>query len=288
LSLDRRELLLSLFDPSGVGLEIGPSHNPLLPKSEGYRVEILDHLPAEELRLKYGGNKGVDVSKIETVDYVSDGGSMSALIGKESAFDFVVGSHVVEHMTDLLGFLLDCEHLLKDSGDLVLAVPDKRFAFDALRPVTMTGDVLQAHLEGRKRHTPGKVFDEIAYNVLRGGLPGWLPDDSGEVSFAASLGTALELFDSAAQTEKFFDIHAWQFTPSSFRLMIRDLYEIHAIRLQEKSFLSVGGEFYIVLSVNADGCPLDRMTLLRQTISEQHAINVMRSTSESYTKDIYQ
>lgn len=274
--MDRKETLTSLFDPSGVGLEIGPSHNPLLPKSEGYRVETLDHMPAEELQLKYAGIPGIDVSKIEPVDYITDGGSISSLINKESAFDFVVGSHVVEHMTNLLGFLLDCEHLLKDTGDLVLAVPDKRFVFDALRPIATTGDVLQANLEGRRRHTPGKLFDEVAYNVLRGGLSGWSPHDSGEISFAATLDSARRIFDSAVQTGASHDIHAWQFTPSSFRLIIRDLHEIQAIHLQEKKFLATGGgEFYIVLSKTADGCVLDRMTLLQHTILEQYAIKIM-------------
>jgi hypothetical protein len=33
-------------DLTGLGLEIGPSYNPLLPKSEGYRVRTADHLDA--------------------------------------------------------------------------------------------------------------------------------------------------------------------------------------------------------------------------------------------------
>jgi len=163
--MDRKERLLSLFDATGVGLEIGPSFNPLLPKRDGYDVETLDHLSAADLREKYK-NASVDLSAIEEVDYLSDGGSIRELIGKPEHYDYIVASHVIEHTTDLLGFVSDCEQLLKRTGLLVLAVPDKRFCFDCLRPCSTSGQILQAHLEQRKRHTPGQVFDEIAYNCL--------------------------------------------------------------------------------------------------------------------------
>ncbi len=42
-----------------------------------------------------------------------------------------------------------------------------------LRPLSSTGDVLQAHLEKRTRHPAGRIFDEVAYNVLRGGALAW-------------------------------------------------------------------------------------------------------------------
>lgn len=62
--LNRKDILFSLFDATGLGLEIGPSFNPLVPKAEGYRVEILDHLSAANLREKYKSAPNVDLSKI--------------------------------------------------------------------------------------------------------------------------------------------------------------------------------------------------------------------------------
>ena len=109
--MNRHELLLSLFDPKGNGLEFGPSFNPLLPKSSGYDVEIIDHLCAEDLRNKYRDAPGVDLSRIEDVDYIFDGGSFADLINKPGHYDFCIALHVIEHTVDLLGFLIDCEHL---------------------------------------------------------------------------------------------------------------------------------------------------------------------------------
>lgn len=274
----REALLFSFFDARGVGLEIGPSFNPLVPKAAGYRVETLDHLPAAALREKYKNAPHVDVSNIEEVDYVSGGGSILDLIGKPGHYDYIIASNVIEHTPDLLGFVADCEALLNDRGVLVLAVPDKRFAFDCLRPYASTGQVLQAHLEKRQRHPIGKVFDEVAYNCTRDGAIAWGDRDAGPLSFFRPLAEAGALFEALQREDTFLDIHAWQFTPSSFRLIMHDLAEIGKTGLREKSFHdTVGHEFFIAFSRSAPGCPVDRLTLAERTLREHGKIQVRRN-----------
>jgi hypothetical protein len=265
----RKDLLFSLFDATGFGLEIGPSFNPLVPKADGYKVETLDHLSAANLREKYKSAPNADLSKIEEVDYISDGGSILKLIGKIHCYDYIIASHVIEHTTDFLGFICDCEQLLNDRGVLVLAIPDKRFAFDCLRPYSTTGQILQAHLEKRQRHTPGQVFDEVAYNCLRGGAIAWKSGDNGSLSFFRPLSDAKTVFEELLQLDIFYDIHAWQFTPASFRLVMNDLFKIGATRLRENSFHeTIGHEFFISLSKSGAGCPVDRLHLAQRAISE--------------------
>jgi predicted SAM-dependent methyltransferase len=167
---DRTKLLLSMFDASGFGLEVGPSYNPLLPKSRGYNVETIDHADAAALREKYSDN----ASQIEEVDYVSDGRSILETIGKKERYDFIFASHVIEHVTDIVRFIQDCEALLKPDGLLVLAVPDKRFCFDALRPLSTVGQALQAYLEKRKRHSPGVLFDQAFYVCSKAQQTVWI------------------------------------------------------------------------------------------------------------------
>ena len=99
MHMDRKERLLFLFDATGIGLEIGPSFNPLLPKRDGYDVETLDHLSAADLREKYKNAPNVDLSAIEEVDHLSDGSSILQLIGKPEHYDYIVASHVIEHTT---------------------------------------------------------------------------------------------------------------------------------------------------------------------------------------------
>src|SRR5690554_6470647 len=82
---DRRAILLSMLDRDGRGLEIGPSHNPVAPKREGFRVEVVDHADRATLVGKYRGH-GVDVDLIEDVDFVWSGESYAELTGQSSHY----------------------------------------------------------------------------------------------------------------------------------------------------------------------------------------------------------
>jgi hypothetical protein len=198
-----------------------------------------------------------------------------AAIGKPGRYRYIVASHVIEHTTDLLGFLRDCEQLLEPDGVLALAVPDKRFSFDALRPLSSTGDVIQAHLEGRTRHSPGQIFDEVAYNALRKGALAWNPDDSRPLAFFNPLEKARAILEHVRRSTDFIDIHAWQFTPSSFRLIVNDLHGIGFLGLRELSFLDdCGGEFMVSLSTSGTGPTADRLALAQRVIAEQRRILV--------------
>jgi hypothetical protein len=76
--------MLSLLDLSGVGLEIGPGFSPLVPKSSGRRIETVDHESAAELREKYRNEVNLDTSRIEEVDYVSDGRPLGEIVNKQA------------------------------------------------------------------------------------------------------------------------------------------------------------------------------------------------------------
>jgi SAM-dependent methyltransferase len=270
----RTTLLRSMLPMSGQGLEIGPGYNPLLPKAEGFSVETADYTDADGLRAKYLGNPHVDATRIEVVDHVlAEERTLAETVGRTGTYDYIVASHVIEHTPDMLGFLKSCESLLVPGGVLLLAVPDKRHCFDVLQPLTSTGAVLQAHLDRRTRPAPGAVFDDVAYNAVRGDAIGWAPGDTRPLRFFASLDMAAEIYESARRLPDYRDVHVWRFVPSSFRLIARDLHAIGEIRLREKWFHdSVGNEFYVTLSASAEGCPVDRLTLARRALAEQASI----------------
>ncbi len=273
--MNRNELLLSLIDLSGIGLEIGPGYNPLVPKSSGRRIQTVDHAPAAELRERYRNVANVDISRIEEVDYVSDRRPLAELVNKPGHYDYIVASHMIEHSPDMLGFLLDCQTLLKEDGVLVLAVPDKRRCFDVFQPLTSTGMVLQAGLERRTHHTPGQIFDYIAYNGLRDGKSGWNFEADGPLTFAHDLALARCAFEQAISSTTYVDAHVWRFTPSSFRLIINDLNQSGHLGLREQFFSESDFlEFYVSLSQRGPGCPFDRLTLARLAVAEQREIAI--------------
>jgi len=276
--MERSDFLRSLIDLDGTGLEIGPSYNPLVPKSAGYRIETADYTDACELRAKYQDARNVDISRIEEVDHVVKKKSLAQTVGKRNHYDYIVASHVIEHTPDMLRFLKDCELMLKPAGILLLAVPDKRCCFDVFQPLTSTGGVLQAHFDRHTKPALGTIFDDRAYNAIRAGAIGWPIASDGALSFFLELPTALSTFAADRKRKSYIDVHVWKFVPSSFRLIVNDLYALGEMRLRENQFFdSVGNEFYVTLSGTGAGCSETRLNLARRTLAE-HAQILLESS----------
>ncbi|HEV3480417.1 MAG TPA: methyltransferase domain-containing protein [Gaiellaceae bacterium] len=126
----------------GDGIEIGALHNPLDVPSYA-RVRYVDHLPVDELRRHYP-----ELADVPLVDVdILDDGERLATIG-DGTQDFVIANHFLEHCENPLGALGNMIRALRPGGVLYLAVPDKRYTFDADRPVTPTDHVLRDYREG--------------------------------------------------------------------------------------------------------------------------------------------
>ena len=270
--LSREVTLKSLFNIDGFGLEIGASHNPLLPKAKGFNVKTVDYASKTELFEKYSNIPGVDAHRIEEVDFVTNGKPLLEIIPNRNQFDFIIASHVIEHVPNLIEFIQSSAELLKDDGLLVLAVPDKRYCFDLIQPLSTTGSVLQANFEKRQRPSPGLIFDSIAYDVLREGQAGWEEDNKNEPTFNSTLEAAKNFFEFSSQSDNYVDVHVWRFVPSSFRLIIEDLFSLGSIPVREKQFVeSASGEFYVTLSKQGEGPKFSRIDLAMRSMKEQSA-----------------
>ncbi len=274
--MDRSAFLRAFIRPDARGLEIGPSYSPTFTKASGANIEVVDYLDADGLRAKYAGSPNVDISKIEEVDYVVDNGDIAAAIDKRDYYDFVMASHVIEHMPDVIGFLAACETVLKPSGLLILAVPDKRSCFDLFQPLASTGAILQAHLDGRTQPSIGAVFDDLAYNVVRDGAISWaLETRGGTLQFFRDFRHVKHDYKTLQDSPRRHDVHIWRFVPSSFRLIMNDLYEAGLTLLREHSFHeTVWNEFFAVLSREGWGCGVDRMELAKRIHYEQLQISI--------------
>jgi SAM-dependent methyltransferase len=271
--MTREILLKSLINIRGKGLEIGPGYNPLLPKRDGFRVETADYTDADGLRLKYAGNPHIDPSRIEPVDHVLGSNGLFQTIGKRGYYDYIVASHVIEHTPDLIRFVKDCENLLSPSGVLLLAVPDKRYCFDVFQPLSSIGQIYQAYVDCRTRPSLGSILDDRLSNAVRGNAIGWAMDDSSDISFFLDIAQAKQIFASDSVATHYIDVHVWKFVPSSFRLILNDLFELGEIGLREATFHeSVGNEFYCTLSSSASGCAVDRLTLAKRILQEHSEI----------------
>lgn len=272
-AIDRNALIRSFIDVAGCGLEIGPSYNSVVPKREGFKVEIVDHADRETLVEKYRPH-GVNIDNIEEVDHVWNGTSYSELTGHRKFYDWIIASHVIEHVPDMIGFAKDCEAVMRDGGVLSLAVPDKRYCFDRFRALTGVHSLIDAHMTGMRNHSPGRVADYFLNVVQLSGRIAWDADHAfgksiGEIGFVHGADAAKSGITAVAESNAYLDIHAWCFTPSSFRLLIEDLYTLGFIPLREAHFHNtVGVEFFMALSTDGQGPGIGRLELLRRIDAE--------------------
>jgi len=260
----RAKKIFHLLDKKGLGLEIGPSHNPIAPKNKGFNVHILDHLNAIDLRSKYRGH-GVNIGNIEEVDFVWNGEPIDALIGKTGCYDWIIASHVIEHVPDLISCFQQCEALLKPNGMMSLVIPDKRFCFDYFSSVSSTGSVLDAYAEKRTRPSHGQIFDYIANASKRDGNITW--GSGGADELIHTFVDARAQYDLSIAMKDYIDAHCWRFTPSSFRLMMVDLQMLDLTGLGViKEFDTAGFEFFVTLGKCAVPAPTqqNRIEILRK------------------------
>lgn len=265
MKLKRKAKILAALKRDGCGLEIGPSYNPVAPKREGFNVETIDHLSQQQLREKYRG-EDVDTDAIEPVDYVWSGETYRQLVGPEKHYDWVIASHVIEHVPDLVRFINACAEVLKPDGILSLVVPDARYCFDQFRPITGLASVVDTHLAGVTKHSAGSVLECVLNASSKNGKHAWSEDHRGNSRFLNPEEVAHDLFrnvQTQAHTD-YIDIHRWCFTPSSFRLILSDLKSLGLIDMVEVSFFDTKGcEFFVALSrEGSDHQVPDRLGLL--------------------------
>lgn len=124
---------------AGRGLEIGALHSPFkLPPTA--HATYVDRLSTAELRHHYPELAHLPLVPVDIID------DAEALEGVgDSSQDFVIASHVLEHCEEPLGALSSWIRVLKPSGTLFLAVPDKRYTFDRHRPVTGLQHLIRDH-----------------------------------------------------------------------------------------------------------------------------------------------
>lgn len=200
----------------GAILEVGPFFTPLV---RGANVAYLDILTADELRERAVEVGGDPAGVPETIDYI---GEITTI---DARFDAILSCHSIEHHPDLVTHLRGIADRLKPGGRYWLIIPDKRFCFDHFLPESTIAEVVAAYREQRKQHSVANI---IAHRTLvTHNDPGqhWAENHGMAVphDLAARVSSAMKFLDEQGNAP--VDVHAWQFTPSSFATIIRTLAE---------------------------------------------------------------
>jgi SAM-dependent methyltransferase len=129
----------------GTGVELGPGHNPFVLSLPGTYVRYVDRWEPWENRRLF---PELDQPSFPEPDVIADfdRDRLSAL-GDESQ-DFVICSHVLEHLADPLGFLSEIFRVLRRGGVGLLLLPDRHRTFDSGREATPLMHLVADHRAG--------------------------------------------------------------------------------------------------------------------------------------------
>lgn len=237
-----------------VGVEIGALDFPLLLRSEG-QVLYVDHADTDTLRAKYENFPGHNAEKIVEVDAIWGESTLAQALGDGIVVDYVVASHVIEHVPDLLSWFEEIRAILKPAGTVHLAIPDRRYTFDIRRQESRIADVVHAYVVKARKPLPHQLLDfEIHY----------MPVDTKEAwngltkiprFFDKSrVEHGLAVVREVIRTDVYLDIHCWVFTPMSFALLMEQLSALEILHLSCSDFYDTEPgelEFEVILRENA-------------------------------------
>lgn len=224
-----RHQFMKYLPAKSKALEIGPGADPVF---RGATVSYFDVHTTEGMRT-WARGVGKDPDRIPDVTYTSPNGDLSVI---PDTFDFVFSSHCVEHQPDLIGHLNAVKELLNTGGIYAFIVPDGRFCFDALRPATSVGAVIEAHIEGHRRHTLANRIDHTVLHTHNDAGAHWSGAHGEPTGNAENIKAEISAWKSDSQS--YVDTHAWQLTPPILRQILRwssdtDLLTLSPLRIYD-------------------------------------------------------
>lgn len=249
--ITRQEKILSCIDlGTQLGIEIGPLNKPVVTREMG-NIRYVDHASTEDLRQKYAADPNVDINQIVSVDYIWGEKTLPKLLADEAPFDYVIASHVIEHVPDFIGWLKEIHAALKPGGILSLVIPDKRYCFDYYRQPTQPADTIDAYLRGARQPAPRQIFEFFTSIAYLNDQITWSRDvevREEELVRLHSAKTAWEVSSKVFSENTYHDVHCWVFTPNSFFELLKTLIEINLFDFKVSKFYQTEGcEFYVTL-----------------------------------------
>lgn len=167
VTIVERRVLLTRF-LLGEGVELGPGHHPFPLPFGGATVRYVDRWePSENRALFPELGEGAAFPEPDVVANLDTDRLTSIPSGSQ---DFVIASHVLEHLAEPLGQIEEIYRVLRDGGTVLILLPDRRHTFDLHRQPTSLD-----HLAGEYRRRVTTVDDEHIEEFMRN-TDVWSPD----------------------------------------------------------------------------------------------------------------
>lgn len=250
------KLCVGLNLASMTGVEIGPLTTPVVRKDQG-SVLYIDHTDTGNLRRKYLNDSKIDRDQIVHVDRVWGMQTLQECVGSGVAVDYVIASHVMEHVPDVVTWLQEIAAILRPGGTVRLAVPDRRYTFDILRTESTLADALDAYIRRTRIPLPRAILDHFLNYAAIDAASAWA-GQLDEVRTAYTPEHALRAAEQSFREGNYQDTHCWVLTPLSFARLGAALARLNLLPLAcERIYPTSSGqlEFIIILrsgALNAD------------------------------------
>jgi len=237
--------LLSSRFPDSKKLEIGPYMSPLL---EAETSDYFDVLSTEELVLRSKNENG-PYEQVVPVNFVGPEASANYI---PKRYPLIVSSHVLEHQTDLIRHLNNIFELLLPGGLYIALIPDLRFCFDHFNQPSTISQIFRAYFLEEKNHTLENYFIDRLETGHNETIQHWRNEHG--IQKYISLNNKMEVVDYfetyiSMITDGYVDVHAWKFTPQSFKRIVSTLEKLGFISLhlsELRATLPGNNEFWAI------------------------------------------
>jgi SAM-dependent methyltransferase len=141
---------------SGEGIELGPGHVPF-PVSERASVRYVDRWEPEVNTLLFpelGATPG-----FPKPDVIANLDQDRLSMFDDCSQDFIIASHIIEHLANPLSMLEDCHRILRTGGRLILLVPNRHATFDRDRAPTPLAHVVDEYRRDVREVDDAHILD---------------------------------------------------------------------------------------------------------------------------------
>lgn len=215
------------------GIEISPLFRPTVHRGEA-NVFTVDVCSAEESRRKHAETA---TGPIVDVDVVwTPGQRLMACVPDGSRFSWAIASHVLEHVPDPVGWLLQVFEVLEDGAVLSLALPDKRHCFDRFRADTTVAELVDAWVRAEAIPSPRQLFDFLDVSAHPDGARCYSDAD------------ALHFLAHSWTTGQYVDAHCSVFSPETVRSVFERLVALGVLAVEVSEVVDGGNEFFVRLT----------------------------------------
>jgi SAM-dependent methyltransferase len=152
----------------GEGVELGPGHHPFHLPFGGATVRYVDRWEPSENRELFP--ELGDEAPFPQPDLVANLDTDRLTSIPSESQDFVIASHVLEHLAEPLGQIEEIYRVLRDGGTALILLPDRRHTFDLHRQATSLD-----HLVGEYQQRVTTVNDDHLEEFMRN-TAGWDPE----------------------------------------------------------------------------------------------------------------